>query len=70
MLKKITELIDDEYVEVERYFPEPEIDEEQSTPNEALNNFMVSLASTDTNSIAKIRAVAQKFIDSTSEVSD
>jgi hypothetical protein len=43
--------------------------EEQSIADASLNEFMTSLASADTNSIAKIRAVAQKFLDSTSEVS-
>jgi hypothetical protein len=47
---------------------EEDVVEENS--NDALNEFMTSLASADTNTIAKIRAVAQKFIDSTSEVSE
>jgi hypothetical protein len=43
--------------------------EEQSNADASLNEFMTSLASTDTTSFAKLRAIAQKFLDSTSEVS-
>lgn len=40
---------------------------EEPTPNEedAINNFFAGLASTDTNSIAKIRALAQDFLNNT-----
>lgn len=39
-----------------------------TTPENALNEFITTLASSDTNSIAKIRAAAQKFIEQTENV--
>lgn len=39
--------------------------EEETSQEEALQSFFEGLASGETNSIAKIRALAQKFIDST-----
>lgn len=40
-----------------------------STADNATREFFETLSSSETNSIAKIRAAAQKYLDDTSEVS-
>lgn len=61
---KVKALKDGEYVDVE--VEESKLTEQNPlTEAEALNKFFNTLASSDTNSIAKIRAAAQNFLDNT-----
>lgn len=61
---KIKALINGEYIEKECEIAEQETVSVINS-DEALNEFITALASPETNSIAKIRAAAQKFIDNT-----
>lgn len=66
---KVKVLKDGEYIDVDVEVEEPELTEQNSlTETEALNQFFNTLASSDTNSIAKIRAAAQNFLNNTQEV--
>ena len=47
----------------EMYVPEPS--ESPQNDENAINAFFAGLASSDTNSIAKIRALAQEFLNNT-----
>ena len=55
------DMTEEEIAEIENNAPA------EPTPNEenAINNFFAGLASADTNSIAKIRALAQEFLNNT-----
>lgn len=66
---KVKVLKDGEYIDVDVEVKESELTEQSSlTETEALNQFFNTLASSDTNSIAKIRAAAQNFLNNTQEV--
>lgn len=66
---KVKVLKDGEYIDVDVEVKESELTEQSSlTETEALNQFFKSLASSDTNSIAKIRAAAHNFLNNTQEV--
>ena len=66
---KVKALKDGEYIDVDVEVKESELTEQISfTETEALNQFFNTLASSDTNSIAKIRAAAQNFLKNTNEI--
>lgn len=58
-------VIDDKIITV--YTPVPEETAAQSIPDNATKEFFETLSSAETNSIAKIRAAAQKYLDDTKE---
>ncbi len=58
-------IVDDKIITI--YTPVPEETAEQPTADNATKEFFETLSSAETNSIAKIRAAAQKYLDDTKE---